>query len=153
MSRITGMARWISLHYSEFSYKDLVQDGCRLVLELKQKKGEDISLQYLEKAINNYFSKMVRDSHAKHKVKFVDLSTIERMPDKRVTGEFDELENNLDREKFLKTIKDDNLISLIRDLEMGYKPTEIAARNRTSIRTIYRQLKLIKDLREVWENK
>jgi hypothetical protein len=149
--QIKRKARWVARHYPELSFKDLQQDGAELAHRLGQKFDGKAPLPYLLKAINNCFSKQIRDSRAKRGIRFVGLSKIAEKADESGDREFQNIEDRIDRERFLKTLKNNKLIQMIRDLELGYKPIEIAVRQRTSVRNIYRQLSTVKKLREEWE--
>lgn len=149
--KIKVKARWTSRHYPELKFDDLVQEGCALVLELKNKLGDKATIPYLLQAISYHYSHLIRKSNAKRKIKFSAMSNAEYIPDPTAQNEFNNVEDNIDREKFMESIEGNKLLGTLHDLMDGYDIKEVAERQRTSVRSIYRQVKILKTMREKWE--
>lgn len=148
LDKIKKKARWVARHYSEFRVDDLIQDGVQLALELEQKLGNRATIPYILRSVQNHFGTLVRDSNAIKKIKFVDLEHVSHVP---APDDFMGVENAIDRTRFMKALNDPNLASVIQDLIDGYGIQEIAIKRKTSTRSVYRQLRLLRKLRENWD--
>ena len=151
VAKIRQKAKWVNRRYPELPLLDLIQEGYELVIKLQKSKGKDIPMPYLLKSISFHFSNLMRATDTRRNIKIFSLLSLTDQTDLSIDKEFDELENRIDRENFIKTIKNNDLLSTLSHLMNGNTPKEIAIKKNTSIRTIYRQLVHLKQLREGWE--
>lgn len=151
-TKIKQKAQWVNRRYPELLLLDLIQEGHELVAKLQKNKGKDISIPYLLKALSFHFSNLMRSTNIRRNIKLFTLSSLTDHEDLLAEEEFTKLENKIDNEKFIRTIKNKNLLQILSDLMTGHNLQEIANRRNTSIRTIYRSLAVIRRLREEWAN-
>lgn len=148
-TKLKQKAKWVARRYPELLENDLIQEGLELICKLRNIKGKNISIHYLLKALSFHFSNIMRATNQKHNISMQNINF--QGEDLSVKKEFEELEKRFDREKFIKYIENNNLLFILSGLMNGDKIKEIAKRNNISVRTIYRHIKTLKKLREVWE--
>ena len=150
-SKIKQKAKWVARRCPELKENDLTQEGHELICKLQKSKGKDISIYYLLKSLSFHFSNLMRDTNTRRNIKLCAFSSLINYEDISAQEEFAKLEDRIDQENFIKTIKDDNLVQTLLDLMAGHNPREIANKRNTSIRTVYRHLATISRLRKEWE--
>jgi hypothetical protein len=150
-AKIGQKAKWVSRRYPELPEKDLIQEGSELVCKLQNLKGKNVSVHYLLKAISFHFSNLMRTTNARHNVKMFNILSLPDQIDSSVEKEFQDIENKIDRERFIKSLKDNNLIKVMTSLMEGSNLKEIAEENNISIRNAYRCVARLTKLREAWE--
>lgn len=146
MVQLQRKARWVARKYPEFKFEDLMQDGMQLITALKRSRGERATTPYLIKAIKYMFSKYIRDSLYKRKLRMMDLTGLAE------TAMYDDIaaiDERLDRDKFIRSLNS-KLANTVRLLMDGYSISEIAAAQKISTRTVYRQIGQIKRSYERW---
>ena len=149
---IKSRARWVSNRYPELRYSDLIQEAYKLIIQIGR-KGGITDVPYLLQAVYNHYSNLIRKTYARQNIWHDPMEYAEHVADSSVTAEFQEIENNFDRQKFLATIEDKKLLQTINSLLDGLSIQEVAAKYNISTRHVYRQLTKIKLLRESWERK
>ncbi len=150
-TKIKQKARWVNKRYPELLLLDLIQEGYELVIKLQKSKGKDVSIPYLLKALSFHFSNLMRATNTRRNIKIFSLLSLTDHTDLSTDKEFDELDNRIDRERFIKFIKDYNLTKVVTNLMAGLNPKEIAEENKMSVRSVYRCIARLVKLREAWE--
>jgi hypothetical protein len=155
--------------------EDLIQEGKTLVVKLRKSQGSDVPLGYLVAAISYHFSNLMRATVKRNRLSLISLDSIydvtekiangrndllprmighhfgTAVPDPRAPDKIQEIDDEVDRENFMKTISNPKLARVLRYLINGEKPRWIAKRQKTSVRQVYRQLTALRKLRKEWE--
>ena len=150
-SKIRIKAQWVCRRYPELNKQDLIQDAWTLILELKKKYGRLPSLPYLLTAISYHFSSIIRNTYAKRHVRMIDILPLYSLDDPTTATAITMIENQVDRDKFVNSIKNKNLATTLKLLMSGYNIEEIAKEKNINKRTIYRQLETLKKMRKDFE--
>lgn len=150
-TKIRQKAKWVTKRYPELYEEDLLQEGRELIVKLQKDKGKDISIPYLLKALSFHFSNLMRTTNTRRNIKVFSSVSLTDYADLSIDKKFDELEDKIDRESFLKTIKNNDLLFTLSHLMNGDRPEEIAKKRNISARTVYRHVNTLTRLRKDWE--
>ena len=153
---IKSRAKWISKKYPGLDYDDIIQDGFELVIKLINKnksEGKQISDEYILKAINNHFHKMVRNEVYRRKKEtsmpaFVDYGIplnfeIEAWQD--AEADFDRKYSRNKLKDIIRAGADPNQCLVYELILDGYSSKEISKLVGKSRKTIDRIIKQIKN--------
>ena len=149
--QINIKARWVNKHYQSLSIPDLMQEAFALIATLKQKYGLGVPVPYLLAAIGYHFNNLMRLNKTERTLTFYDIDKFDNKENIKALQEFEAVENNIDRERFMKYIKNIDLLEVMNNLLIGASPEEIAIKKKCSVRQIYRNIQSLKRLREEWE--
>lgn len=150
-TKIKQKAKWVTRRYPELRENDLIQEASELVVKLQKKKGRDIPVPYLLKSISFHFSSLMRTTNIRRNIKLLSFLSMTNLIDLSTEQEFQDVENRIDRERFMKSLQDNNLLKVMASLMAGSNPKEIAEENNMSIRNVYRCIVRLAALRETWE--
>lgn len=151
VDKILQKARWVHRRYPELNIEDLVQEGSEIVTKIHKATGNNINRFYIVKALSNHFSNIIRNTNSRKGIHFVSLDALGEIHDCTIPNETMDIENNIDRERFAKTLRNKNLVQTLHGLMEGNNIEEIARARNCSTKTIHRQIKLLQRLREKWE--
>jgi len=149
--RIERKAKWVNRRYPGLSMQDLIQEAGELIAKLKRKHGVAITIPYLLTAISYHFNNLMRLNKTERGLQFYDIDSLANQSDQGSLQAFENVDNNIDRERFMKSIKDNNLLEVLNNLCIGESPDEIAVKKGCSKRQIYRYITNLKRLRKEWE--
>lgn len=146
---ILSKARWVSRRYSSLNFEDLVQEAVTLAVQLRRKHGSKATDAYINRAVQFHFGKLIRN--ARRDDKFITYN-LDQLADSVVDPHdaYSYIDNERDKEKFIRTVKNKNLRNTLNGLLNGLSVAEIAERQNSSVRSIYRQIEALRHLWEEW---
>ena len=153
LNKIRYKVRWVNKKYPELHMKDLMQEARELIIKLENdNNGVAPPEPYILSAVSNHFSNLMRQVKVRRKSPMVDIERLADQEDTSASEAFEELENKIDRNSFMKFLnKNPDLSDILKSLMDGDNVEELATKFNTTPRTIYRKLSRIKQMREKWE--